>query len=84
MIGIRQDAELMKESEKPKGMGKGEKAVQAKCPLMFLVMHDVQGKGKGKGMLWGPWSFGWTLGNEHCKHQVYTCWDQAWTCLTAH
>eukprot|EP00913_Durusdinium_trenchii_P011023 g10347.t1 len=33
---IKQDAELMKESEKPKGMGKGEKAVQAKACSHFL------------------------------------------------
>lgn len=37
----REDAELMQESEKPKGMGKGEKAWKFPCIDSLLFISDI-------------------------------------------
>ena len=49
-----------------------------RCPTQFiqtcffLKPRCCQGKGKGKGFLWGPWSFGWTLGSsKFCRLQPH-------------
>ena len=54
----------MEEADKPKGFGKGGKALFSEPSLLAKRKPPPystlrQGKGKGKGFMWDPWQWGW-------------------------